>query len=163
MKAAFILETADYKWTRGQDVSEVPGLTQTNLALLEHASEVAGVDADIIFAVEDLSQAGKAKSKIGITRIRKERNRVLSEIARCNPEVVICFGPTAVASVFDHGNLSSKDLFRKAHRPLSGMLKRQSRDGAKLSGATTQSCNQGHQNGTKYLLNYILLFIMIQN
>jgi DNA polymerase I-like protein with 3'-5' exonuclease and polymerase domains len=118
LKAVFVLETVDYKWTRGLDQSDIQGLTGASLISLERVSNAASVEADIVFAVEDQSLAGKAKAKIGIQKIRKERDRVLSEISHYQPDFIMCFGPVATASVFNHGNLAEKDLFRQAHYPL---------------------------------------------
>ena len=48
---------------------------------------------------------------------------MLAAIDQAKPDIVICFGPTATASVFDHGSLSQNEMFRKAHYPLGNPVK----------------------------------------
>lgn len=110
-KIVFVLETYDYPAAR-----KCEDLNPENVALLTRLAD--GLDVTVLFAVEDPMMAGRAKAKIGITRIRKERPRLLSEISIAKPDLIMCFGPTASAAVFDHGSLKQGDLFRKAHYPL---------------------------------------------
>ncbi len=92
-KIVFVLETYDYPAVR-----KAEDLNPDSVTLLESVAK--GLDATALFAVEDPGMAGRAKNKIGITRIRKERPRLLTEISHAKPDIVICFGPTAVARVF---------------------------------------------------------------
>lgn len=113
MKAVFVLETVDLKAR-----NHPPYLMDSTLALLDEAANNAGLeDVEIVFAIEDTSLAGKGKSKVGMKAINRERGRVLSEIQRLKPDLVVCMGPIATASVFGKGNLSEGDMFRQAHHP----------------------------------------------
>lgn len=109
----FVLETVDLKARHTP-----PYLLDATLALLDEASDKAGLkDVEIVFAIENLDLAGKSKSKVGMKQIKSERPRVLSEIDRIKPDLVVCFGPIATASVFGKGNLAEGGMFRQAHYP----------------------------------------------
>jgi DNA polymerase-1 len=112
-KAVFVLGTLDFKAAyRGE------ALDARTLDLLTTISDRANVDVEVVFAVQDPRQAGKAKAKIKIKTIRAERPRVLDEIGHSKPDFVMCFGPVATASVFDKGSLVEGELLRREHRPL---------------------------------------------
>lgn len=110
-KVVFVLETYDFPAVRKAD-----DLNPESIKLLESVAE--GLDVTVVFAVTDPSLAGRAKNKIGMKRIRKDRPDMLAAIDQAKPDIVICFGPTATASVFDKGNLPQNEMFRKAHYPL---------------------------------------------
>lgn len=111
-KVVFVLETYDYP-----AVTKYKDLNPESVKILESVAE--GLDVTVCFAITDPTLAGRAKSKVGMKRIRKARPELLDAIDAAKPDVVICFGPTATACVFDHGSLPQGEMFRKAHYPLS--------------------------------------------
>jgi len=66
----------------------------------------------------DTFYASNNKTDIGIERIRAERARVLEEISTIAPELIVCFGPVAAASIFNHGSLTEQSLQRRIHHPI---------------------------------------------
>ncbi len=108
--AVFVLGTMEYEAVRKGDP-----LTASTMQILEHASNEANLDADLVFVSLDPKDAGKGKSKLGMKRIREERERVLQEIGEAQADVVICFGPVASACVFGKGNLVEAELLRQKH------------------------------------------------
>lgn len=113
----FVLGSLDYAAARKGEA-----LTDATLELLDDITEKAGVDAEIVFAVQDPKHAGKGKAKIKMAAIKEERPRVINEIENAKPDFVMCFGPVATASVFGKGNLVEGELLRKAHHPLAKVL-----------------------------------------
>jgi DNA polymerase-1 len=114
-KAAFVFGTAE----RGATGS---AFTHNTQLMLENATDMYGVEAEVILVSEDVRDAGKNKSSLGMEAIRAERPRVLSEIGNSDAEFVMCFGPVATACVFDKGNLVEGELLRQAHYPLGDKL-----------------------------------------
>ena len=113
--AVFVLGTMEYEAVRKGDP-----LTSSTMQILEHASEEANLDVDIVYVSLDPKDAGKGKSKLGMKRIREERERVLQEIGQAQADVVVCFGPVASACVFGKGNLAEGELLRQKHE-IAGM------------------------------------------
>lgn len=115
MRAVFVLETVDHKARHAP-----PYLMDATLALLDEAANKAGLDdVELVFAIEDTALAGQSKTRIGMKKIKQERPRVLSEIDRIKPDLVVCMGPIATASVFGKGNLPEAEMFRQAHHPFA--------------------------------------------
>ena len=117
-KAVFVLGSLEVS-----AVKQGAPFTQRTLQLLEELQDAAGLDdVEIVLATQDEYMAGKNKKDIGIAHIRDERPRVIQEISQAAPDFVLCFGPVAAASVFDHGSLTEKSLIRQTHFPLSPEL-----------------------------------------
>lgn len=114
-KAVFVLGTMDYK-----AVKKGEAFLESTLDLLDSVATKAGVDAELIFCMQDPLTAGKSKGKPRVKQkdIMAERPRVLSEISHAKPDFVMCFGPVATACVFGKGNVSEGEALRQAHYPL---------------------------------------------
>jgi len=111
-KAVFVLGTLDHRAAKRGEA-----LTEHTLKVLTAAADGAGVEADVVFAVQDPFCAGQSKTKIKMEKIRKERSRVLEEIDLAKPDFIMCFGPTATASIFDRGNCVEREMLRQVHYP----------------------------------------------
>jgi DNA polymerase-1 len=116
-RAVFLLGTLEVEAVKNRRP-----LTDRTLADLVKLSDDHGVEAEIMFAVQDEMQAGRSKTDIKIGPIRAERPRVLEEIRLADPDFVLMFGPVAAASLFDQGNLSEDNLCRRLHFPLGDDL-----------------------------------------
>lgn len=108
--AVIVLGTMEYEGTRKGDP-----LSASTMQVLEHATDAAEIDADIVYVSMDPKEAGKGKAKLGMKRIREERARVLQEIGEADPDLVICCGPVATACVFGRGNLVEAEMLRQRH------------------------------------------------
>jgi DNA polymerase-1 len=89
-------------------------LTEADIKLLDSVAKFADVDADIVFAIEDVALAGKPDA-VSMAKIREERPRVLAAIEAAKPELVVCFGPVAVKTIFNKGNKVLSEMLRTAH------------------------------------------------
>jgi hypothetical protein len=94
--------------------SEYPQFSKAEWAWLEGLTERLGVHATPIWVFHDYGSAGRGRSDAGITKIRGERTRVVSEIDDETPiEFVMCFGPVASACVSNRGDLVEAESLRR--------------------------------------------------
>lgn len=92
-------------------------LARADSEFLDRATTRAGIDADVAFVVSDPKLLGVPSSKLKIDDIRRERARVLAEIAAAAPDVVLAFGPTPVKCLLDKGSSPPiADMRRREHR-----------------------------------------------
>lgn len=108
MKAVFVLGTLSRFAKRGDAVSA------EDFQVLSDVADGAGVDAEIVFAVQSLDFAGRPQ-KVKMADIRAERDRVLEEIRAHEPDIIMAFGPLAAKCLFNKGNVVLKDSVRQAH------------------------------------------------
>lgn len=118
MKATFVVGTFDY-----EAVKKGMALNESSYNTLNMLADCAGINkVDVVVAVPDAYLAGRAKADIKIDIIRKHQEQVLEGLRTFAPDMVICFGPVAVASVFDNGSLVEDEILRKAHYPFGENL-----------------------------------------
>lgn len=88
-------------------------LSSEDLAVLSQVAENVDLDAHVVFCTHDVkaSKTGKVTMKL----LREERERVLGEIAGHNPDLVIAFGPVALKTVFNKGNVVLSECLRQKH------------------------------------------------
>lgn len=108
-KVVFLLGTLS-KFARGGDP-----LSAEDFKILSEVADQAGVDADIVFCVTDYKAAGKG-SNATMKMIREERARVIEQIAEHDPDLVMAFGPVALKTVFNKGNVSLAEHLRQSFR-----------------------------------------------
>lgn len=99
----------------GKDAINGHALSPENMELLGALAEDNGLDADIVFAVEDVKFAGEEK-KVKLVDIKKERGRLVQQINEASPEFVFCFGRIATSAAFGKGSVTLDNLRRRAHR-----------------------------------------------
>lgn len=80
-------------------------LSRADFDLLSEVADLAGVDAEIVFCCTDVKAAGAGK-KVSMKMIRDERQRVLDEVNAHKPDVVVGFGPVALKTVMNKGNVT---------------------------------------------------------
>ena len=113
-KVCFVLGTMEWRAVQRGET-----LTDWTFGQLDRIAREHGVDASIVFAVDDPYLASKSKTDIGIERIRQDRPRVLDEVSASSADLVMMFGPVAAASLLDHGSMTESDLQRRAHFPFA--------------------------------------------
>jgi len=107
-KAVFVLGTLSRFARRGDAISA------EDFQILSRVADLAEVDAELAFAVTDLTCAGKP-AKASMKLIRAERDRLIEEINGHDPDVVIAFGPVAMKALFDKGNLALREHLREGY------------------------------------------------
>jgi len=94
---------------------ENPQFSEEEWAWMEGVTERLQIHAHPIWVVQDYEAAGTGRSDLGISRIRRERPRVVSEIDREGPfDLVVCFGPVASACLSARGDLVESEVLRRA-------------------------------------------------
>ncbi|KPJ97089.1 MAG: hypothetical protein AMJ55_00280 [Gammaproteobacteria bacterium SG8_15] len=89
-------------------------IAPNEIDLLQQVATELRLEVDLFLAVEDPAQAGKGSS-VPMNVIREERPRLIEQIERANPDIVVCFGPTAIKSVFNKGNMVQREMMRQKH------------------------------------------------
>lgn len=107
-KAVFVLGTLSRFAHRGDTISA------EDFKVLANVADAADVDAEIVFAVTDMTCAGKP-AKASMKLIRAERERLLGEINAHDPAVVMSFGPVAMKALFNKGNLALREHLREGY------------------------------------------------
>lgn len=87
-------------------------MTAHDWGVLSRVSDQLGLDAHIVFAVQDPSCAGNTK-KVTMKLMRAERERVVDEITTIAPDFIVCLGPTAVQCAVNKGNQPLTNYMRK--------------------------------------------------
>lgn len=82
-------------------------ITDDDLAALTELTERAGVDADLLLACQDPATYGR---KPTMAQIRAERDRLMAEIRDTTPVMVVAFGPTAIAALWNSGGVKETHL-----------------------------------------------------
>lgn len=86
-------------------------LCNADIVSLEHISEKAGVEADIVLACQNKATWGRG-SKASVKQVKAERHRVLQEVHDLAPEMVVAFGKTAAQCIFGRG-VQMKDVIHQ--------------------------------------------------
>ncbi len=107
-KAVFVLGTLS-KFARRGDV-----ISAEDFRILAKVADHARVDAEIVFAVTDMACAGRPK-KASMKLVRAERDRMIEEINKHEPDLIMAFGPVALKALFDKGNLALREQLREGH------------------------------------------------
>ena len=107
-KAVFVVGTLGRFAKRGD------AITAEDFKVLADVAEKAELDAELVFAVTDLSVAGKP-GKVTVKLIRAERDRMVQEINDHEPELIMAFGPVAAKALFNKGNLVLKEHVREGY------------------------------------------------
>jgi hypothetical protein len=105
-KVVFLLGTLSRFAHRGD------ALSGEDYALLNDVADMAHVDAEVVFCCTDLKAAGDG-SKASMKMLRASRDRVLTEINGHKPDVVMAFGPVALKTVFNKGNVVLSEHLRQ--------------------------------------------------
>lgn len=104
-KVVFLLGTLSRN-ARGKDA-----MSTDDYMLLNEVSEVVGVDAEVVYCCTDTKAA--RTGKVTMKMLRDERDRVLQEIEAHQPDLVLCFGPVALKTVFNKGNVVLAEHLRQ--------------------------------------------------
>jgi DNA polymerase I-like protein with 3'-5' exonuclease and polymerase domains len=105
-KVVFLLGTMSRFAPRGD------ALSSSDLRILEEVADAAGVEADVVFATQTILCA-KNPARASMKLLREERDRVIEEIKGYDPDVVIVFGPIALKSITDKGNIPLNESMRQ--------------------------------------------------
>jgi DNA polymerase-1 len=104
-RAVFVLGTMSRHANKGD------ALSAEDFQILSRVADRAGLDAEVVFATHDISAAKTGKVTMGM--LREERDRVLKEITDHQPDLVIAFGPVALKSLANKGNVVLSDSLRQ--------------------------------------------------
>jgi DNA polymerase-1 len=104
-KVVFLLGTLSKYANRGD------ALSAEDFKVLSDVAETVGVDADIVFCCTDIKSS--KTGNVTMKQMREERERVLAEIAEHAPDLVMGFGPVALKTVFNRGNVTLAEHLRQ--------------------------------------------------
>ena len=104
-KAVFLLGTLS------KNARQHEALSTEDFQILNEVAEIVGLDAEVVFCCTDYkaSKTGNVTMKM----LREERDRVLQEIAEHQPDIVMGFGPVALKTVFNKGNVPLAEHLRQ--------------------------------------------------
>jgi DNA polymerase-1 len=105
-KVVFVLGTLSKYANKGD------ALSAEDYRVLDEVAEAADIEADVVFATHDIA-AAKNSAKASMAKLRAERQRLLDEIAALEPDVVMVFGPVALKSVMNKGNVTLEEHLRQ--------------------------------------------------
>jgi len=105
-KVVFLLGTMSRFAPRGD------ALSSSDLRILEEVANAADIDAEVVFATQTIMCA-KNPDRASMKVLREERERVLEEIRGYEPDVVVVFGPIALKSITNRGNVPLNESMRQ--------------------------------------------------
>lgn len=105
-KVVFLLGTMSRFAQKGD------ALSSEDTRILEEVANAADVDASVVFATQSIA-ASKNPARATMKVLREERDRMLSEIADHNPDLVMVFGPIALKALLNKGNVTLSENLRQ--------------------------------------------------